>query len=76
MADDKFAKLVEKLDQSNSEKEKIAKEICELLNDKDKRQELESLTPSMLQTNGEAKFRQCFELLYPHSFCPWDSANR
>ena len=65
MADDKFAKLVEKLDQSISEKEKIAKEICELLNDKDKRQELESLTPSMLQTNGEAKFRQCFEMLYP-----------
>jgi DNA-binding CsgD family transcriptional regulator len=65
MADDKFAKLVEKLDQSITEKEKIAKEICELLNDKDKRQELESLTPSMLQTNGEAKFRQCFEMLYP-----------
>ena len=65
MADDKFAKLVEKLDQSISEKEKIAKEICELLNDKDKRQELESLTPSMLQTNGVAKFRQCFEMLYP-----------
>jgi DNA-binding CsgD family transcriptional regulator len=65
MAEDKFAKLVEKLDQSISEKEKIAKEICELLNDKDKRQELESLTPSMLQTNGEAKFRQCFEMLYP-----------
>ena len=65
MADDKFAKLVEKLDQSITEKEKIAKEICELLNDKDKRQELESLTPSMLQTNGESKFRQCFEMLYP-----------
>ena len=65
MADDKFATLVEKLDQSITEKEKIAKEICELLNDKDKRQELESLTPSMLQTNGEAKFRQCFEMLYP-----------
>ena len=65
MADDKFAKLVEKLDQSISEKEKIPKEICALLNDKDKRQALESLTPSMLQTNGEAKFRQCFEMLYP-----------
>ena len=64
-ADDKFAKLVEKLNQSVTEKEKIAKELCELLNDKDKRQELESLAPSMLQTSGEAKFRQCFELLYP-----------
>ena len=65
MADDKFAKLVEKLDQSISEKEKIAKEICELLNDKDKRQELETLTPSILLTQGESKFRQRFELLYP-----------
>ena len=64
-ADDQFAKLVEKLNQSITEKEKIAKEICELLNDKEKRQELESLTPSLLQTSGEAKFRQCFEMLYP-----------
>ena len=64
-ADDKFASLVKKLNQSNSEKEKITQEICELLNDKDKRQELETLAPSMLQKSGESKFRQCFELLYP-----------
>ena len=64
-ADDKFALLVQKLNQSNTEKEKIAQEICELLNDKDKRQELETITPSMLQKSGESKFRQCFELLYP-----------
>ena len=64
-ADDKFALLLQKLNQSRAEKDRIAQEICELLNDKDKRQELESLTPSMLQTSGEAKFRQCFELLYP-----------
>ena len=64
-ADDKFALLVQKLNQSNTEKERIAQEICELLNDKDKRQELETLTPSMLQKSGESKFRQCFELLYP-----------
>ena len=64
-ADDKFALLIQKLNQSNSEKEKIAQEICELLNDKDKRQELETLAPSMLQTSGESKFRQCFDLLYP-----------
>ena len=43
----------------------IAQDICELLNDKDKRQELETLTPTMLQKNGGSKFRQCFELLYP-----------
>lgn len=64
-ADDKFASLVKKLNQSNTEKEKITQEICELLNDKDKRQELETLAPSMLQKGGESKFRQCFELLYP-----------
>ncbi len=62
---DKFALLVQKLNQSNSEKEKITQEICELLNDKDKRQELETITPSMLQKGGESKFRQCFELMYP-----------
>ena len=66
MADDKLDLLVQKLNQSNTEKEKIAQEICELLNDKDKRQELETLTPSILQESGESKFRQCFELLYPH----------
>lgn len=64
-ADDKFALLLQKLNQSNAEKEKISQEICELLNDKDKRQELETLTPSMLRKNGESKFRLCFELLYP-----------
>ena len=65
LADDKFDLLVQKLNQSNSEKEMITQEICELLNDKDKRQELETLTPSILQKSGESKFRQCFELLYP-----------
>ena len=65
LADDKFDLLVQKLKQSNSEKEMITQEICELLNDKDKRQELETLTPSILQKDGESKFRQCFDLLYP-----------
>ena len=64
-ADEKFSLLLQKLNQSNTEKDRVAKEICELLNDKDNRQELETLTPSMLQTSGEFKFRQCFELLYP-----------
>ena len=32
---------------------------------KDNRHELETLTPSILQTEGETKFRQYFELLYP-----------
>ena len=64
-ADDKFALLLHKLNQSKTEKDKIVQEVCELLNDKNKRQELETLTPSLLQTGGESKFRQCFELLYP-----------
>ncbi len=64
-ADDRFALLMQKLNQTNTEKEKITQEVCELLNDKDKRQELEVLTPSMLQKSGESKFRQYFELLYP-----------
>ena len=35
------------------------------MKEKDNRQELETLTPSILQTEGESKFRQCFEMLYP-----------
>ena len=64
-AEDKVTLLMEELSQSNLEKEKREQEIREFLNDKDKRQELETLTPSLLQTEGEVKFCQCFELLYP-----------
>ena len=35
--------------------------MIRLLNDKDKRQELKSLAPSILQQSGESKFRLCFE---------------
>jgi hypothetical protein len=49
---DKFILLLQKLNQSKTEKERLAQEVCELLNDKDKRQELETLTPSLLQTGG------------------------
>ena len=64
-ANDELSSLVEKLNQSNAEKEMRAQEIKEFLTDKDNRQEVETLTPSILQTDGESKFRQCFELLYP-----------
>jgi DNA-binding CsgD family transcriptional regulator len=64
-ADDKVAILVEKLNQSSAEKEMIVQEIDEMMNDKDNRQELETLTPSILQKYGESRFRQRFELLYP-----------
>ena len=64
-AEEKMTFLMEELSQSNLEKEKREQEIREFLSDRDKRQELETLTPSLLQTEGETKFRQCFELLYP-----------
>ena len=64
-ADEKLASLTKKLNESNAEKDKREQEIREFLKDKDKRQELETLAPSILQTDGEVKFRQCFELLYP-----------
>ena len=63
-ADEQVASLVQKLNQSNLEKEKIAQEIQEFLAEKDNRQELETLTPYMLK-ESETKFRHCFELLYP-----------
>ena len=64
-ADKKLSSLIEQLNQSNAEKEMRAEAIREFLNDRDNRQELETLTPSVLKTEGESKFRQCFELLYP-----------
>jgi DNA-binding CsgD family transcriptional regulator len=64
-ADEKLTSLVEQLHQSNAENGMRAQEVKELLEDKDRRQEFEILTPSVLQTSGETKFRQCFELLHP-----------
>ena len=57
--------LVQELNQTNAEKEMIAREIDEMMSDKDNRQEIMSLTPSILYKNGESKFRQRFEVLYP-----------
>jgi DNA-binding CsgD family transcriptional regulator len=65
LADKKLAILDQKLIQSNAEKDIIAQEISEIMNNKENRQELESLTPSILQKNGESKFRQRFEVMYP-----------
>ena len=64
-ADERVTALVEKLNKSNAENEMRVQEIDEYLKKKDNRQELETLTPYILKTDGEAKFRQCFELLYP-----------
>ena len=64
-ADKKLALLEQKLNQSNVEKAIIEREVGEMMNDKDNRQELTSLTPSLLKKNGESKFRQRFEVLYP-----------
>ena len=70
-ADEKLSSLVEQLKQLNVEKEIRAQEIKDLLDDKDKRQELETLTPTVLQTDGESKFRQCFEILHPLFLQRW-----
>jgi tetratricopeptide (TPR) repeat protein len=64
-AGEQVASLVEKLNQANVEKDKISQEVMEFLNDKDKRMEIETLTPYVLKKNGETKFRQCFEMIYP-----------
>lgn len=64
-ADAKLTTLVTQLQQSNAEREIRAQELRNILDVKDQRQELETLTPSLLQTSGETKFRQCFELLHP-----------
>ena len=64
-ADAKLSSVVQKLNQSNAEKAIIAQEIGEIMNSRESRQELESLTPSVLQKSGETKFRQRFELMYP-----------
>ena len=63
--DEKVASLIKELNESNIEKQRVASEIQEFLNDKEKRQEFETLTPYILKESGETKFRQCFELLHP-----------
>jgi DNA-binding CsgD family transcriptional regulator len=65
IVDRQLASLVEKLNRTNDEKERLAQEIKEFLTEKDNRQEFETLTPYILKESGEIKFRQCFELLYP-----------
>ena len=65
-ANEKSDTLTQELKQSNIEKEKITQEIKDFLKDNDNRQELETLTPFILKKDGEIRFRQCFELLYPH----------
>ena len=64
-ADEKLLALAQQIDQLNAEEEVRAHEIEEFLKNKDNRHELESLTPSILQSDGESKFRQYFGLLYP-----------
>ena len=64
-AGDKLASLILELNQTNAEKEIISQEFEEIMSDKENRQEIETLTPSILQKNGESRFRQRFELLFP-----------
>ena len=64
-AGDKLTVLAQKLHQTTVEKEIISQEMDQIMSDKENRQEIETLTPSVLQKSGESKFRQRFELLYP-----------
>ena len=64
--DDKLATLAKELKQTYAEKKIMSQKFDEIMDDMDSRQELETLTPSVLQKKGESKFRQRFELLYPH----------
>ena len=64
-ADERLSALLEKLRKSSAEKELRKEEIKEFLEIKENRDELENITPMLLPTEGERKFRQCFELLYP-----------
>lgn len=64
-AETKVANLIQKLKQSNDEKEKISQEINAFLQKKENLQELETITPYILKESGEVKFRQCFEIMYP-----------
>ena len=57
--------LIHKLNQSDTEKQLNIHEIKEFLGTKVKRQEFETCTPYILKENGEIKFRQSFDLLYP-----------
>ena len=64
-ADAKLSSLMQQLHQTKAEKDIMSQEIDNIMSDKENRQELEALTPSVLQKSGESKFRQRFELLYP-----------
>ncbi len=64
-ADAKLSSLMQQLHQTKAEKDIMSQEINDIMSDKENRQELEALTPSVLQKSGESKFRQRFELLYP-----------
>lgn len=64
-AEEKLLCLMDELNKSNDEKDMIAQEVNDFLKDKDKRREMETLTPYILKESGETKFRQYFELLYP-----------
>ena len=48
-----------------AKKQEIMQWTREFLKDKDNCHELETMIPTILQTDGESKFRQYFELLYP-----------
>lgn len=64
-AHEELSSLAQQIDQLSSKEEMRAQEIKDFMKSKDNRQELETLTPTILQAEGESKFRQYFELLHP-----------
>ena len=64
-ANEKVTSLEKKLNRSKAEKEMRAEELREFLKEKDNHQELKTMAPNILETEGELKFRQSFEALYP-----------
>lgn len=65
-ADGKLNILAQELKRTNAEKNIMSQKFDDIMDDMDSRKELETLTPSVLQKKGETKFRQRFDLLYPH----------
>ena len=52
-ADAKLSSLMQQLHQTKAEKDIMSQEIDDIMSDKENRQELEALTPSVLQKSGE-----------------------
>ncbi|MDO4159882.1 MAG: tetratricopeptide repeat protein [Prevotellaceae bacterium] len=69
IAEEHLSALMANLEKSQLKNTNMEQQITELLSDKEKRKDIEAVTPSILRDKGEYKFRQRFEQLYP-TFLP------